>query len=67
MPSLTIRQRKSRLHRQMLQKPNIGLTSWKVARRARKETGIVDVVKTDAYADISVFNSSYKSTGLNCQ
>ena len=32
-----------------------------------KETGIVDVVKTDAYADISVFNSSYKSTGLNCQ
>ena len=37
------------------------------ARRALKETGIVDVVKTDAYADISVFNSSYKSTGLNCQ
>ena len=67
MPSLTIRQRKSRLHRQMLQKPNMGLASWKGARRALKETGIVDVVKTDAYADISVFNSSYKSTGLNCQ
>ena len=51
MPSLTIRQRKSRLHRQMLQKPNMGLASWKGARRALKETGIVDVVKTGA-ADV---------------
>ena len=51
MPSLTIRQRKSRLHRQMLQKPNMGLTSWKGRDGVRKETGIVDVVKTGA-ADV---------------
>ena len=51
MPSLTIRRRKSRLHVQMLQSQIWVLHHGRGRDGARKETGIVDVVKTGA-ADV---------------